>query len=144
MGSVFQKRINVLGKEKHVRKPLSFLVIGAAPDFCRGSLRAQGQSGWAPQALELGWAVSASSQESVPEVLSSQVENHKGHPHGYFKQHVCWQNTNVVTQIPRHRLQRHLTAFKIHFFCFAKLHWEIMLLNYTLIKDVCLKSGATV
>lgn len=128
VGSLFQKLFTT--RERTCEKTIVLSGYRSCTRCLQGSLKAQGQSGQVPQAWELGWAVSASSQESVPEVSSSQAENHKGHSHGYFKQHICWQNTNVVTQIPSHSLQRHLTAFKIHFSCFAKLHWEIMLFNY--------------
>lgn len=84
--------------------------------------------------LGLSWGVvPVSVHSSVPKVPSSETENHRGYSHEYFKWYICWQNTNVVTQIWSHRLQRHLISFKIHVSCFAKLNWETVLLNHTLI-----------
>lgn len=82
--------------------------------------------------LELG-VVPVSVHSSFPKVPSSETENHRGYSHGYFKWYICWQNTNVVKQIWSYRLHRHLIAFKIHVSCFAKLNWETVMLNHTLI-----------
>lgn len=110
---------DLLGKAA-CQTQLSLLATGPAPDVCRGRLGPK-------------WGAV---RPPGPAAGRSRICLFKGHPPEYFKLHICWQNTNIVTQIWSHRWQRHLTVFKIPFSCFAKLPWEIVLLNYTLVKDV--------
>lgn len=57
--------------------------VGVAKDQRRGVVRLLRPESWGGQCQPL-------LRKSVPEVPPNWVENHKGHSHRYFKQHICW------------------------------------------------------